>query len=167
MQPDPRTQPTYPTSSDPWGTTSHTPGPSAQPQQFRPQYAPQPGPGRKSRTGLIVAIAVATGLLVAAVVVLLAMLGSNPPAVHAIRFEVTSSSGQVTLINWSTLEDSAIVNDAASPWTHQVDLKSRTGLVGVNASAASGTVACKLWVDGKLVDEGESAGAVHCGTTVR
>jgi hypothetical protein len=166
MQPDPRTEPTrYPTSQDPWGTTAHVPPPGqpTQPQQFRPQHVPP----RKSNRGLIIAVIALAVLLGIGTLISLALLGANPPAAHTVRFEVTSSSGQVTLINWSTLEDSAILNDTASPWTLQVEMESRTGLVGVNASTASGTVACKLWVDGKLADDGESAGTVHCGATVR
>lgn len=112
---------------------------------------------------LVVAL---VGLLGAGTLVFLAMLGATPPAAHTVRFEVTTSSGQASLINWSTLEDSAIVNDAATPWTHEVEMESRTGLVGVNASAVTGTVACKLWVDGALVDEGESAAAVNCSSRV-
>lgn len=84
-----------------------------------------------------------------------------------IRFEVTASSGKASMINWSTVEDSAIVNDAKTPWMKTVTLEDKYGLIGVNATASDGkTIACKLYVDGKLVDEGESDGSVNCSDTV-
>ena len=87
---------------------------------------------------------------------------------HKILFEVTSPSGAATatLVNWSTLEDSAADHDQALPWSKEVLLETRSGLVGVTASVAGGRVACKLYVDGKLVDEGESDGVVNCSDTV-
>lgn len=93
---------------------------------------------------------------------------STTPAGHVIRFEVTSPSGAATatLINWSTLEDSALDRDQALPWSKEVQLETRSGLVGVNASVTGGRVACKLFVDGALVDEGESDGTVNCSDLV-
>lgn len=86
---------------------------------------------------------------------------------HTIRFEVTSTSGKATLVNWSTLEDSAVLSDQQTPWSKEVHLDGTAGLVGVNASASSGLIACKIHVDGVLLDEGESEGAVNCSGTVR
>ncbi|MFY1686481.1 MmpS family transport accessory protein [Plantactinospora sp. WMMB782] len=115
---------------------------------------------------MLVGIAVLGGLLAVGAVVLLVMVSANPPTAHTVRFEVSAPSGKVTLVNWSTVEDSALVRNPVSPWSHEVELESATGIVGVNVSG-TGTVACRVWVDGKLVDEGESSGAVHCGATVR
>jgi hypothetical protein len=88
-----------------------------------------------------------------------------------IRFEVWAASGTASLVNWSTLEDSAILRDVPAaedePWVHEATLETTFGLVGVNASATSGLVSCRLLVDGVQVDEGESEGTVNCSATVR
>lgn len=84
---------------------------------------------------------------------------------HTIRFEVTSSTGKAT-VNWSTLEDAASLNDVPTPWSKEVRLETRTGLVGVTASGNGAHLTCKLIVDGKVVDEGESDSVVNCSASV-
>jgi hypothetical protein len=95
---------------------------------------------------------------------------SSRAAGKTVRFEVWTASG-TALVNWSTLEDSAILRDVPAaedePWVHEATLETSFGLVGVNASAASGLVSCRLLVDGAVVDEGESEGTVNCSATVR
>ncbi|MFB6392643.1 MmpS family transport accessory protein [Polymorphospora lycopeni] len=83
---------------------------------------------------------------------------------HDVRFEVTSEAG-TAYINWSTLGDSAVESEAATPWSKEVQLEGSAGLAGVTATAI-GTISCKLWVDGNLVDEGESEGVVNCSATI-
>lgn len=151
---------------------------------------PAPPPARKLSTGAIVAIVVgAVVVLVCAICGVVALANgvltrssnqannpatsrpappaTKPAAGHTIRFEVTSPSATATLINWSTLEDSALLRDEKLPWSKEVQLEDRFGLVGVNASVASGKISCKLYVDGALVDEGESDNVVNCSDTVR
>lgn len=146
---------------------------------------PAPPPARKLSTGAIVAIVVgAVVVLVCAICGIVALAngvlmgnqaGNNQTATatqtqagHTIRFEVTSTAATTaTLINWSTVEDSALLKNEKLPWSKEVVLEDKFGLVGVNASVASGKVACKLYVDGKLVDEGESDSVVNCSDTVR
>lgn len=89
----------------------------------------------------------------------------RPAKGHTIKFEVVAESGTATMVNWSTLEDHALLNNVQTPWTKEARLEDKYGLVGVNATA-DGRITCKLWVDGKLVDEGESDGSVNCSDTV-
>lgn len=84
---------------------------------------------------------------------------------RTIRFEVTSSTGTVTMINWSTVEDAAVESDVATPWSKEVAFDAVAGLAGVNVSG-TGKVGCKLYIDGQLVDEGESELVVNCSTTI-
>lgn len=149
---------------------------------------PPPAQGRKLSTGAIVAIVIGAvvvlicgicGVVALANGVLTGVNQANNPATtrpatatkpattHTIRFEVTSPSATATLINWSTLEDSALLNNEKLPWSKEVVLEEKFGLVGVNASVASGKIACKLYVDGVMVDEGESDSVVNCSDTVR
>jgi hypothetical protein len=90
----------------------------------------------------------------------------TPAAVHTIVFEVTTADGSVNSVNWSTLGDSAVLNDEASPFSKTVTLDRRYGLVGVTASDDT-RLRCRLIVDGAIVDEGESDGVVNCSASVR
>lgn len=159
-----------------------TPGQSAQP-------VPPPPSKSKSILPLILIIISALVALVCGSIVTLALIGAqtgkptstpdestgvalSPEAVggrggHTIRFEVTATSGHATLVNWSTLEDSAVLSDQQTPWSKEAHLDSAAGLVGVNASTADGLIACKIYVDGGLLDEGESEGTVNCSGTIR
>lgn len=157
----------------------------ANPHGYQPIPLPAQPPKRKLSTGAIVAIVIGSvvvlicGICTIGAVVNGALFGdrlksgSGPAATttngqHTIRFEVTAADGaKATLINWSTLEDSALLNDEPLPWSKEVTLETKLGLVGVNASVASGRVGCKLYVDGQLVDEGESDVVVNCSDTVR
>lgn len=98
-----------------------------------------------------------------------APLGAPPAAAdqgHDIQFEVTTADGSVDMVNWSTLDDSALEDNTKSPFVKRVRLERKTGIVGVNASDAS-RVRCRLTVDGKVVDEGESDFVVNCSFVVR
>lgn len=150
--------------------------PHAQPAPGTYRPWPPPAPKKKSgaKTALIIG-AILVGLCVVGSV-LAAINGSNDPAGtktsaaadagHEITFEATAKTGSILSVNWSTVEDSAIKQSPASPWKKTVKLDNAYGLTGVNVSG-SGTVTCKLIVDGKTVDEGESAGVVNCSTTLK
>lgn len=84
---------------------------------------------------------------------------------HTVRFEV-SGPGQASTINWSVIEDSAVETAVGLPWTKTVQMNDRFGIVGINATADTGKISCKLYVDDKLVDEGESEMVVNCSATV-
>jgi hypothetical protein len=164
-------QPAYPPQperpQDPWQTTSHLHAQVPPPQAWAP---PPTTPQKKPRIGLLIGLVVGAGvLLCGGTVTVLALAGQ--PTGHTIRFEVTTAGGTASLINWSTLEDAAVEQNvpatAAAPWVMEVNLEDQLGLVGVNASAADGkNVACKLFVDGKLVDEASGDGSVNCSDTV-
>ncbi len=128
-------------------------------------YGPPPKKNG-AKTALIVG-AVLTGLCVLGSIIA-AVRGTGTPAAktsapagHQVRFEATAQSGRLTMVNWSILEDASVETDPTSPWTKTVTLETAAGLVGINASG-TGTVTCRLLVDGKVVDEGSSEGTVNC-----
>lgn len=86
-----------------------------------------------------------------------------------VRFEVTgagANAAKTARVNWSTLEDSSVTEDAPLPWSHEVQMKQKYGIVGVLVSAPGKRLACKLYVDGQLVDEEESDNSVNCAETI-
>lgn len=157
-----------------------------QPHPGQPVYPPPP-PKPKSILPLIIVVCATVALLLCGGLVALALtdstadkptttptsrgplsndgVGTRPG--HTIRFEVTTKSGTATIINWSTIEDSALLTDQKTPWSLDVVMDRKLGSVGVNASAGEGTVSCKVFMDGVLLDEGESEGAVNCSGSVR
>lgn len=146
------------------------PGPPQQPYGQQPAYAPAPPPKKGLGTGAIVAIVIGAVVLLGCLG--LGVIGLMSNAVdeatganrHTIVFEVTSTAGKAT-INWSTLEDSAILTDEKTPWTKTVELEKKTGLVGVLVSG-EGRLTCTLKVDGKVVDTEESDGTVNCAKSI-
>lgn len=171
-----------------WG--AQQPGqPYGQPQQpYGPTVGyPQPpayGPPPKKKSGgkiALVVIGAIVGLcLVGGLISVVAGHGNSgsadpsvaatqqaadPKTGHTVTFEVAAKTGKLTLVNWSILEDSAILNNPPSPWKKSVTLETATGLAGVNVSG-TGTVTCRLLVDGKVIDEGESDAVVNCSDTI-
>lgn len=91
--------------------------------------------------------------------------GSTRAEGHTVTFEVTTADGNVDMVNWSTLENSAVLNDEVSPFTTTVPMRAVYGLVGVTASDGS-RLTCRLTVDGVIVATVTGDGDVNCSAPV-
>jgi hypothetical protein len=86
----------------------------------------------------------------------------------AIRFEVTSATGGIQQINWSTGEDHGILFDEPAPWSKEVRVTlASPRSISVSVLPTHGVLtACRLLVDGKQVARQESESVVICSTTL-
>lgn len=150
-----------------------------QPQYGQPQpgpYPPPPGygppPKKKSSGGKIALIVIGS---IVAVCLVLGVIGAvvthkavktvTAKTHHTIVFKATAKTGALTLVNWTSLKDSAAVDNPPSPWTKTVSLVAGVGLAALEVTG-SGTVTCELVVDGKVLSTAESPQTASCSHTI-
>lgn len=86
---------------------------------------------------------------------------SSPAAGHTVRFEITASAG-TTRIRWLADDDQGELVDERSPWIYDYPSTRRHPYASVTATVRSGTVTCRLLIDGRLIDDGVSQRQVTC-----
>ncbi|GIG58889.1 hypothetical protein Lfu02_32610 [Longispora fulva] len=130
-------------------------------------------PAKKSNKTLLIVLAVVGGLLLLCCVggIIAVVVGGNEvkkkvTASHQVRFEVTSTEAGSVSVTYLAGTTTATLSDEALPFSKTITMKESFGIVSVNASAASGRMSCKLFVDGKEVNSNESDLMVDCVATV-
>ncbi|WP_433381628.1 hypothetical protein ACQPZX_17445 [Actinoplanes sp. CA-142083] len=129
--------------------------------------AAAPGPRRKKI--LLIALGVAAVLIVALAATLIVRGGG-----HKVRYEIETSSGNANGILWSLGGPSQFdkkVPDSpggtvSTPWSKTVTFKDENQLAALTTEVASGTATCRIFVDGKKVDEATHEGQATCQVRV-
>lgn len=98
-------------------------------------------------------------LLLTAVIAFLFLLTGCAKTTHAVTYEVGGSAADIA-ISYRNATNALVEANVAPPWSESFTAESLTRVV-INARnrTNTGTVSCKIVVDGEVVTEGESSGA--------
>lgn len=122
-------------------------------------------PRRKKR---IVLVAAAVAVVLIGFAVTLALVGRG----HKVRYEVETSSGTARMIAWDNGDGDLVKtpesldDQATTPWSITETFEESGVRVGVAADIETGTAICRLYIDGRLVDQSQGTVGALCEATI-